>query len=218
MKVYKWASSGHVLYYSGQLAFFLSLLRSHLFLYIVAHFQLKMRHSLLLPAAALFSQALGQLNELAVAKGLKYFGTATENGAMTDAAYTAILDNTAEFGQLTPANGQKWDSTEPSQGTFSFTSGDVVPARAKANGQLLRCHTLVWYSQLPSWVSGGTWTNATLTEVMKNHITEVMTHYKGQCYAWDVVNEAFNEDGTYRDSVFFKTVSNRTWSEDISSC
>ncbi|EHK97040.1 putative endo-1,4-beta-xylanase [Glarea lozoyensis 74030] len=138
---------------------------------------------------------------LAVAKGLTYFGTATENGELSDTQYTAILDNSTEFGQLTPANAQKWDSTEPSQGVFTFTKGDVVPARAKANGQLLRCHTLVWYSQLPSWVSAGTWTNATLTEVMKNHITKVMTQYKGQCYAWDVVNEAFNEDGTYRESI-----------------
>lgn len=146
------------------------------------------------------------LNQLAVAAGKKYFGTATDNGELTDTAYTAILNDTTEFGQITPGNGQKWQYTEPSQGTFSYTSGDQIVDLAEANGQIVRCHTLVWYSQLPSWVSSGTWTADTLTSVIQTHIANEVGHYKGQCYSWDVVNEAIADDGTYRTSVFYNTL------------
>ncbi|KAI0128686.1 glycoside hydrolase superfamily [Xylariales sp. AK1849] len=143
------------------------------------------------------------LNELAVAAGKKYFGTATDNGELTDANYTAILNDTTEFGQITPGNGQKWQYTEPTQNTFSFTSGDQIVDWAEANGQIVRCHTLVWYNQLPSWVSSGTWTTDELTAIIQTHISNEVGHYKGQCYSWDVVNEAIADDGTYRTSVFY---------------
>ncbi|KXG53280.1 Glycoside hydrolase, superfamily [Penicillium griseofulvum] len=146
------------------------------------------------------------LNAAAVAKGKLYFGSATDNGELTDAPYLAQLSNKEDFGQITPGNAQKWESIEPSPNSFSYAKGDVIADLAAKNGQKLRCHTLVWHSQLPSWVSSGTWTNATLIAAMKNHISNVMTHYKGKCYAWDVVNEALNEDGTYRDSVFLKHI------------
>ncbi|KAL3489685.1 endo-1,4-beta-xylanase precursor, partial [Aspergillus germanicus] len=159
-------------------------------------------------AAALLPKivsAIG-LHEAAIAAGLEYFGSATDNGELSDAPYLVQLSNTDDFGQITPGNSQKWDSTEPSQGTFSFTRGDVIADLAEDNGQLLRCHTLVWHQQLPSWVTSGSWTNATLTAVLQNHITNVVTHYRGRCAHWDVVNEALNEDGTYRTNIFYTTI------------
>lgn len=56
-------------------------------------------------------------------------------------------------------------------------------------------------------VSNGSWNRNTLQSVIESHISNVMGHYKGQCYAWDVVNEAISDDaqGNYRDSIFFKT-------------
>ncbi|KAL5355076.1 glycoside hydrolase superfamily [Aspergillus floccosus] len=166
-------------------------------------------HSLVAALAAgtlpLLASAAG-LHQAAVAKGLLYFGSATDNPELSDTAYVNQLSNTNDFGQIVPGNSMKWDATEPSQNSFSFARGDVVADLAQKNGQKLRCHTLVWHSQLPNWVSSGSWTNATLIAAMKNHITNVVNHYKGRCYAWDVVNEALNEDGTYRDSVFYRVI------------
>ncbi|KAI8654825.1 Beta-xylanase [Fusarium keratoplasticum] len=152
------------------------------------------------------SPVSAQLNSLAQAAGLQYFGTTVDNGYLSDEAYKALADNTEEFGQLVPENGQKWDSTEPTEGKFSYEKADVVPDLAKKNGQILRCHALTWHSQLPSWVSGGSFSKEELTSIIEAHISNVVGHYKGDCYAWDVVNEAIGDDGNWRDSVFYQTL------------
>ncbi|KAI0749695.1 endo-1,4-beta-xylanase C precursor [Daedaleopsis nitida] len=147
------------------------------------------------------------LHTLAKAAGKLYFGSATDNPELSDTAYVAQLSDAKEFGQITPGNSMKWDATEPSRGTFTFTNGDVVANLAKTNGQLLRGHNCVWYSQLPSWVSNGQWTAADLTSVIQTHCSTIVSHYKGQIYSWDVVNEPFNDDGTWRTSVFYSTLN-----------
>ncbi|KAJ3514912.1 hypothetical protein NLJ89_g2094 [Agrocybe chaxingu] len=141
---------------------------------------------------------------VAKAAGKLYFGSATDNPELSDAPYVAILSDTKEFNQITPGNSMKWDATEPSRGTFRFANGDAIVDLAKNNGQLLRGHTCVWHSQLPSWVTNGGFNNATLQSIIQTHCSTVVDHYKGQI--WDVVNEPFNEDGTWRTSVFYNTI------------
>lgn len=98
----------------------------------------------------LLQPTTAQLETLAKEKGLEYFGSATNNGELTHTAYTTILSNADNFGQVILGNTLKWDSIEPSQNSFSFTKGDVATSFAQNNGKSLRCHNLVWYNQLPS--------------------------------------------------------------------
>ncbi|KAI8317308.1 Endo-1,4-beta-xylanase 5 [Colletotrichum sp. SAR11_240] len=151
--------------------------------------------------------ASGQgLHDLAVKNGKLFFGTATDTNLFNDAAYMAVLNRTGEFGLVVPENSQKWDATEKTQGQFTFTNPDAVRAVGVANKQMMRCHALTWHSQLPSFVSQGTWTPETLTSVIEAHIANTVAHFAGACYSWDVVNEALADNGTLRDSVFSRTL------------
>ncbi len=144
------------------------------------------------------------LAQLAAERHGRYFGSATDNPELTDTAYTKILGS--EFDMITPGNGMKWYATEPRQGVFDWTNGDQIVNLARAHHQRVRAHTLVWHSQLPDWLTSRTWTAAELSAVLKKHITTEVRHYRGKVYSWDVVNEAFNEDGTYRDTMWYRTL------------
>jgi endo-1,4-beta-xylanase len=149
--------------------------------------------------AATPAQASGPLQTHAAARG-KFVGTAVDTNELNDTPYLSAVD--AEFGQLTPANAMKWDALEPNQNQFNFSRADQITALAQRNGQTVRGHTLVWHSQTPSWVQN---LDATaMRAAMRNHITTVMDRYEGDIYAWDVVNEPLNEDGSLRNSFWLQ--------------
>ncbi|KAE8909739.1 hypothetical protein PF003_g5830 [Phytophthora fragariae] len=146
------------------------------------------------------------LNDLAKtawkSKGGKYMGTATDIKQLSDPYYLQVLNDTHDFGVITPTNAMKWDATEPKQGVFAFDDADKIVAYANKTGAQVRCHTLVWHQQVPEWVK--VLEKAELLKAMSNHITKLMTHFGNSCIAWDVVNEAMNEDGSYRESFWYK--------------
>lgn len=137
------------------------------------------------------AEAVGALGDAAAAKG-RYFGTAVAANHLGEAAYASTLD--AQFDSVTPENEMKWDALEGTRNSFNFTAADQIVSHAQSKGMKVRGHTLVWHSQLPGWVSGLTATD--LRSAMNNHITQVMTHYKGKIHSWDVVNEAFQDGST----------------------
>ncbi|WP_200300769.1 endo-1,4-beta-xylanase [Streptomyces adelaidensis] len=153
----------------------------------------------LLVAAPAAHAADPPLRDLAAAKG-KAIGTAVTGSKLTG-AYGDIAGR--EFNWLTPGNAMKWGSVEPTRGNFDWTEADTIVDFAEAHDQDLRGHTLVWHSQNPGWLDNGTWTSAQLGQLMNDHIALEVGRYKGRLAAWDVVNEPFNEDGTYRQTLWY---------------
>jgi GH35 family endo-1,4-beta-xylanase len=121
-----------------------------------------------------------------------------------------------EFNILTPENQMKWDTIHPQQNTFNFAPGDRHVQFAQANGMRVHGHNLVWHSQNPGWLTGTNWSVSQLTSILNNHIDTVVGHYRGQIAIWDVVNEAFQDNGQPRqggESVWFRTFGNTSYIE-----
>ncbi|MFC8595170.1 endo-1,4-beta-xylanase [Streptomyces atroolivaceus] len=151
------------------------------------------------------AQAVGALGDAAAAKG-RYFGTAVAANHLGEAAYASTLN--AQFDSVTPENEMKWDALESTRDSFDFAAADRIVGHAQSKGMKVRGHTLVWHSQLPGWVGGLGATD--LRSAMNNHITQVMTHYKGEIHSWDVVNEAYQDgsSGARRSSPFQDKLGN----------
>ncbi|MFI9010027.1 endo-1,4-beta-xylanase [Actinosynnema sp. NPDC053489] len=132
----------------------------------------------------------------AAAQSGRYFGTAIAGGRLGDSTYTTIAAR--EFTMVTAENEMKPDATEPQRGQFNFSAGDRIYDWATQRGLKVRGHTLAWHAQQPGWMQS--LSGSSLRQAMIDHINGVMAHYRGKLVHWDVVNEAFNEDGSRRQS------------------
>jgi endo-1,4-beta-xylanase len=106
-----------------------------------------------------------------------------------------------EFNAVTPENIMKAEVIEPSWNTFSFDLADKLVAYAQKNNLKVNAHNLIWHSQLPGFMHDIQSADS-VKQYIENHITTVASRYDGKVYSWDVVNEALNEDGTLRKSIF----------------
>lgn len=123
-----------------------------------------------------------------------------------DPRYRATL--AAEYDSVTAETAMKIADLQPQRGSFDFTVADALVAFAAAHGQQVFGHTLTWCtdSTMPGWLRNGSWSRTSLLAVLEQHITTVMTRYRGRVQAWDVVNEALNDDGTRRNCLWQRVI------------
>jgi endo-1,4-beta-xylanase len=124
----------------------------------------------------------------------------------TDQAADKVIKQ--HFNSVVAENCMKSQVIHPERDRFNFTQSDRFVAFGRKNHMAIIGHTLIWYAQLAPWFCYDNQHNLvsrdTLINRMRVHIYTVMRRYKGQIKGWDVVNEAFEDDGTYRKTVFYK--------------
>lgn len=128
-------------------------------------------------------------------------GTAVDlTKLFSDENYSRVVDR--QFNSISAENIMKADALHPSENVYHFDQADQLATYCVENGKRLHGHTLVWHQQLPDWILNFEGSREDWDRLLENHISEIVGHFKGRVASWDVVNEAFNEDGTLRNSVW----------------
>ena len=137
-----------------------------------------------------------------------YIGAAVNDRIITGNDAKALKVLKGDFNSLSPENVMKWEALHPSPDTYNFEMADKYVALGKKNNMHIVGHTLLWHSQIGQWMNSVK-DSAQMANYIKEHITTVADRYKGKIDSWDVVNEALNEDGSLRESVFLEVMGER---------
>ncbi|MBQ7423090.1 MAG: endo-1,4-beta-xylanase [Prevotella sp.] len=112
------------------------------------------------------------------------------------------------FNSVTAENCMKCEVVHPQEHVFDFTQADQFVDNALANNQFVIGHCLIWHSQCAPWFfideQGNDVKPEVLRKRMKEHIFTIMNHFRGRVGGWDVLNEAIEDDGTFRKSGFYR--------------
>jgi endo-1,4-beta-xylanase len=162
--------------------------------------------------AALLTQVRANAVESALKKtGLKDYyakdfrvGTAISTSSLMDNDEKLLAINAREFDSITAENCMKWAEINPADKKWNWAPADKFVEFGEKNKMYIVGHCLVWHSQVPDAIfkneKGAPATKAQLTQKMQEHINTLVSRYKGRIAAWDVVNEAIDDDGTRRKS------------------
>lgn len=118
-------------------------------------------------------------------------GAAVRPAQLSEQAYAATLAR--EFNMVELEDALKWEVLRPDPQSFDFRQAAQVIDFAARHKMKVRGHTLVWHKQIPRWLADGSYTPAQLSQLLESHIKNVVAHYRGKIFAWDVANEAFDE-------------------------
>ncbi len=132
-----------------------------------------------------------------------------EQVAGKDAAAAALVKE--QFNSITTENILKWERVHPELQRYDFAPVDSFVAFGEKHGMFIVGHTLVWHNQTPRWVfedgAGKPATRDVLLQRLRDHIFTVVGRYKGRIHGWDVVNEAFEDDGSPRKTKWREIIS-----------
>ncbi|MBQ8332172.1 MAG: endo-1,4-beta-xylanase [Clostridia bacterium] len=115
------------------------------------------------------------------------------------------------FNVFTLENQSKPEPVHPEENRWVFEPVDRFAAFGEEAGVTLRGHTLVWHSQVPGWFfrdGEETASAELLLNRMREHITTMVTRYRGKIRTWDVVNEVLRDEGGLRESAWYKIAGN----------
>ncbi len=163
-----------------------------------------------LSLAGLVSSSLAQTSLKDAYQGDPVIGVAINEAQISgrDVRGDAII--ASQFNAISPENVLKWERVHPRPDTYDFMLPDQYVALGEKHHMFIVGHTLVWHNQVPAWVfrdeKGNLVDRETLLQRMREHIHTVVGRYKGRIHSWDVVNEALNEDGTLRQSLWLKII------------
>lgn len=129
----------------------------------------------------------------------EYFPVGVALGAHTYADPKADSLIKYQFNTITAENCMKPHHIGAKEGEYNFAEADAMLEYAEANSFKVRGHALVWHESSPEWFfapeeDGSPVTKELVYKRLRTYIYNVVSHFKGRVYCWDVVNEAISDE------------------------
>jgi endo-1,4-beta-xylanase len=142
--------------------------------------------------------------------GKFYIGTALNADQITGKDTASVLVIKEQFSAIVAENCMKSGPIHPKENEYSFDLPDQFVDFGMKNNLIITGHVLVWHSQAPRWMFTDSLDQDVTKEVlisrMKEHILTVVGRYKGRVKGWDVVNEAIEDDGSFRKTKYYEII------------